>query len=158
MLKLYRLLLVFFVLIGCEFYCLQAQVKENYPFQHIRNGIPQNSATVIFEDSYGFLWIGTPNGINKYNGTDFELFNKAQNSTANDYVYAICEVQSNLYIGTNNGLHLYNREINRISPVEFKGDAKILEVKNYRTLAQTDSLLWLGSYSHGLFLVQAFPF
>jgi len=103
MLKLYRLLLVFFVLIGCEFYCLQAQVKENYPFQHIRNGIPQNSATVIFEDSYGFLWIGTPNGINKYNGTDFE------------------------------------------------GDAKILEVKNYRTLAQTDSLLWLGSYSHGLF-------
>ncbi len=150
MLKTYRLVFVLFFL-GCNFCFLQALAQENYDFQHIRNGMPQNSATVLFEDSLGFLWVGTPTGLNKYNGRNFELFEKEQDSFTNGYINALYEAQSDLYIGTNQGLSFYDRRLNFIKPFEFKQPAKSLESKNFRAIAKTDSLLWLGTYAHGLY-------
>lgn len=133
------------------FFSMQAQVQDSIVFQHIKNGMPQNSATVLFEDSYGFLWVGTPTGLNKYNGRNFELFENEQNSITNGYINTLYEAQTNLYVGTNQGLSFYDRGLNRIMPFSFKAPAKELESKNIRAIAKTDSLLWLGTNSYGLY-------
>ncbi|MFD0796140.1 two-component regulator propeller domain-containing protein [Maribacter chungangensis] len=113
--------------------------------------MPQNSATVLFEDSYGFIWVGTPNGLNKYNGTNFELFENSSNIYTNRYITSLYESQSNLYIGTNQGLSLYDRDLNLIQPFDFKPEGAKLNTRNIRAIAKVDSLLWLGTFSNGLY-------
>ena len=87
----------------CSF-TLQAQLASPITFQHIQQGLSQSSATVLFEDSDGFIWRGTRNGLNKYDGTDFEIFEKSlegRTGLTHEYIGAIYEDNKNLYIGTN---------------------------------------------------------
>ncbi|MDF9800824.1 signal transduction histidine kinase/ligand-binding sensor domain-containing protein/DNA-binding response OmpR family regulator [Catalinimonas alkaloidigena] len=48
---------------------------ESFRFEHIteQNGLSNNAATSIYQDSEGFMWIGTANGLNKYDGYEFEV-------------------------------------------------------------------------------------
>ena len=40
------------------------------------NGLSQASITSIYQDSSDYIWIGTKNGLNRYNGFEFEIYNK----------------------------------------------------------------------------------
>ncbi len=137
----------------CSF-TLQAQLASPITFQHIRQGLSQSSATVLFEDSDGFIWIGTRNGLNKYDGTDFEIFEKSldgRTGLTHEYIGALYEDNKNLYIGTNQGLSLYDRTLDRVRPFEFKNEGKKIESKSIKSIAKTKSTLWLGTYADGLY-------
>lgn len=144
-------LLYFFSFFLLNILLINAQDEPSVDFRHIKNGMPQNSATVLFEDSFGFIWVGTPNGLNKYNGTDFELFENTPNIFINKYINTLYESQSDLYIGTNQGLSVYDRDLNLIQPFEFKPEGGKLKTRNIRSIAKLDSLLWLGTFSNGLY-------
>ena len=49
---------------------------QNIHFQAIgvENGISQPTVTSIYQDEFGIIWIGTKDGLNRYNGTDFHIF------------------------------------------------------------------------------------
>lgn len=49
---------------------------QNIHFQAIgvENGISQPTVTSIYQDEFGIIWIGTKDGLNRYNGTDFQIF------------------------------------------------------------------------------------
>ena len=53
------------------------QNLEPLKFHHIQDGMSPSSSTVLLEDKYGFIWVGTRNGLNKYDGKDFEIFTKS---------------------------------------------------------------------------------
>ncbi len=80
------------------------------------NGLSSSTCLEIFEDKEGFLWFGTIDGLNKYNGYEFEIFRSAlnnKNSISNNRISAIEEdAKGYLWIGTNNGLNLFNKETN----------------------------------------------
>lgn len=91
----------------------QSQIK----FKHlsVQDGLSQSWVRCIYQDSYGFMWFGTGgNGINKYNGYEFKVYKKnprIRNSLANNLIHAICEdTNRNLWVGTQTGLNLYDRE------------------------------------------------
>ena len=115
----------------------------------------QSSATEIFEDSHGFLWIGTPNGINKYDGTEFQLFEKStdgETGLTDGYIEHIYEDEGGLlYIGTNQGLNLYDRKINTVKPYPFKSQGQILQTKYIGAITRTADLLWLGTDNAGVY-------
>lgn len=79
----------------------------------VQNGLSQTAVQDLIQDSYGFLWIGTQNGLNRYDGYSFKIYrNQPLDSTsiANDYITSICEdSKRNVWIGTSNGLCLYDR-------------------------------------------------
>ncbi len=136
---------------------LQAQLQEPYTFQHIENGMSQSSATVLLEDSYGFIWVGTRNGLNKYDGTDFQIFEKSVDGVTgltDEYIGALYEDGLDLYIGTDQGLSVYDRTLKRVSPYHFKELAKEIESKNIISIAKTENTLWLGTSSDGLYAYQ----
>ncbi|MBD0402408.1 two-component regulator propeller domain-containing protein [Flammeovirga sp. EKP202] len=80
-------------------------------FEHVttEDGLSQNSIPRIFQDEQGFMWFGTYDGLNKYDGYSFQVYKKASQATAkqsisSNLIYAIDEdADGNLWIGTSGG-------------------------------------------------------
>lgn len=84
----------------------------------IKDGLSQSSPNCIFQDSRGLIWIGTEDGLNKFDGYTFTVYKPETNnpgSISNSRILSIAEDQAgNLWIGTNGGgLNLYNRNSNQ---------------------------------------------
>lgn len=154
-----KFLLLALITLCLNIFCNQKawsqQPKENINFQHIRNGLSQTSVTEILEDSNGFLWFGTQNGVYKYNGTDFQLFEKvgdSLNELTNGYIENIYEDEDNsIYIGTTLGLNIYDRKIDVIKPYPFKNNAKHLQTKFISSIEKHKDILLLGTNNYGLY-------
>ncbi|MDP4117335.1 MAG: two-component regulator propeller domain-containing protein, partial [Bacteroidota bacterium] len=68
-----RSLLVFAFLVFCN---LQTKGQPAYIFRHLTtdNGLSNNHVTSILKDKFGFLWIGTESGLNRYDGYGFKVY------------------------------------------------------------------------------------
>jgi signal transduction histidine kinase/ligand-binding sensor domain-containing protein/CheY-like chemotaxis protein/AraC-like DNA-binding protein len=89
--------------------------NTNYSFKHLNKveGLSNNFVTKVLEDSYGFIWIATSDGLNRWDSRDFKIFKynpNSNNSIAYNFILDIAEdANKNLWIGTNqNGLCRYN--------------------------------------------------
>ncbi len=129
--------------------------KNELQFQHLKKELTQSSITKIFEDSYGFLWIGTQKGLHKYDGTNYETFEQSKDATiglSNSDVGHIIECKNgDLLIGSRQGLNKYDRLLNNIQPFQFKEEAENLSTKNIYHIFEDRHLLFLGTYESGLF-------
>lgn len=78
------------------------------------NGLSSNIGSCIIQDHKGFMWIGTPDGLNRYDGFNFVVYkNNSADSTslADNVIKTLFEDQNkNLFIGTEVGLSMYNRD------------------------------------------------
>ncbi len=88
--------------------------NQSSKFKHLtaENGLSQSSITCILKDSRGFMWFGTEDGLNKYDGTNFTIYRHTPNddkSLSSSYINAIVEHEDgHLWIGTKNGLNYFN--------------------------------------------------
>jgi signal transduction histidine kinase/ligand-binding sensor domain-containing protein len=77
----------------------------------ITEGLSQSVVNCIYQDSHGFMWFGTQNGLNKFDGYSFEVFIYKPNDTtsiSNNWIYCITEDRlGNLWIGTKGGLNKF---------------------------------------------------
>ncbi len=77
-------------------------------------GLSSSIITSIIQDHYGFIWVGTNDGLNRYDGFSFAVYkhNPADTTSLQDnYIQTMIEDhQNNLLIGTEKDLCLYNRE------------------------------------------------
>jgi signal transduction histidine kinase/ligand-binding sensor domain-containing protein/DNA-binding response OmpR family regulator len=141
---LQRLLILFFL------FCNQIiSAGYNFYFSHlgVEDGLSQVSVRRIFQDSDGYLWFGTRNGINKYDGYEFKVFRNEVNNpeSLNDsYIYAINEdKEQNLWVGTKNGLnciHYLSEKITRIYPQSI--DSSITSNTVYFVIKHSDGNLY----------------
>ena len=78
-------------------------------FEHIslEEGLSQSVINVIFQDSMGFLWIGTEDGLNRYDGYSFKVYKPEadiENSLSNRWITSIVEDEDGfIWIGTHQG-------------------------------------------------------
>src|SRR3712207_6661385 len=67
---------LFFILFSLLFQSVTAQQRPAYLINYtVKNGLSANEVKCIFKDSKGFMWIGTSEGINKFNGYNFKVYN-----------------------------------------------------------------------------------
>ncbi|WP_022824388.1 sensor histidine kinase [Hymenobacter norwichensis] len=94
------------------------------------DGLAENSVYAIVQDRRGFLWVGTQDGLSRYDGVGFRTFrNDAQQPTSlgSNYVLSLCQDhQGNLWAGTGGGLSRYNPRTNqfrtyRAAPIDSSG-------------------------------------
>jgi signal transduction histidine kinase/ligand-binding sensor domain-containing protein/CheY-like chemotaxis protein/AraC-like DNA-binding protein len=109
--KLIFLVALVYGLLGLHF--LQAQSGLQFEHLSVQDGLSNNSVLCIGQDRQGFMWFGTADGLNKYDGYTFKQYRadpKApKRSLQENYIREIFEdKKGNLWIGTT-GLHLLDR-------------------------------------------------
>lgn len=115
-----------------------------------RDGLPDNRIRSLFQDSKGYLWVGTMNGIGKYDGYNFKKYyhKNDPSSISGNWAFAICEdSKKNIWIGTLNGLNVFDtkKEVFK-SYKNIPGDKNSL-FSNKITALHFDVLgkLWIGT-------------
>jgi len=91
--------------------------KEEIKVLSTEQGLSQSVVTCILQDSRGFMWFGTQDGLNKYDGYEFTVYRYDEDfqwSISGNFIRCIFEDASgNLWIGTDrDGLNKYDREQN----------------------------------------------
>jgi ligand-binding sensor domain-containing protein/signal transduction histidine kinase len=101
----------------------QQYIFSNYS---INDGLSQSVVNCIFQDSKGYIWIGTQNGLNRFNGETFDIYttNPADSaSISNNWIYAIAEDNDgNLWVGTKGGLNKYLANQNKFIQINWQTD------------------------------------
>ncbi|HQX72531.1 MAG TPA: two-component regulator propeller domain-containing protein [Chitinophagaceae bacterium] len=97
---------------------LQAQPLYFKNYQ-VSNGLSNNTINCIFQDKQGFLWFGSRNGLNRFDGKNFKVFRYKKNDTGSigsSSVHSLCEdSKGNLWVGTAKGAYIYNSMQERFS-------------------------------------------
>ena len=76
-----------------------------------KTGLSQNNIKSIFQDSYGFMWFGTRNRLNRYDGVSYKVFDCYDPiaKRGNNNISALFEdLDRNLWIGTDEGVYIFN--------------------------------------------------
>jgi len=113
---------VFFLEIITSFLCLSA-FSSPLKIEHFSNleGFNQNTVNTIESDQQGFLWIGTPNSLIKYDGYKFTRFTSDPSSgacVAHNYINCLLTDKNGLlWIGTRAGLNVYIPWLEKFIPV-----------------------------------------
>lgn len=88
---------------------------ENLPFA---DKLPSNEMTDIYQDRDGFIWIGTTNGLARYDGYQLQIFKndlKTPGLLTNNHITCFAEDHKNLWIGTADGLNLFDKTTRRFT-------------------------------------------
>ena len=116
--KRYNVLLFFLILfLSCQTFPQNNQSQFPSPvFETIssEDGLPENTVTCILQDYLGYLWLGTLNGLVRYDGYSMKIFQpdiNDTNSISDGNIVSIFEDKSkSLWIGTENGLNRFDRD------------------------------------------------
>jgi len=86
---------------------------QEFPLREygVRDGLPQSQASIIYQDSRGFIWISTKNGLSRFDGTDFVNYHLKDGLPYNIVSDAFEDSEGKLWVFTSKGL------------AEYKGDS-----------------------------------
>ncbi len=122
-------------------------------FAHLtsEDGLSINRVSTILQDDRGFIWIGTSNGLNMYDGYSFKTFlpNPLDSGSISSYtINAICEDgNGNIWIGTQDGLNKYDWKTEKFSRYKhISGDLNSLSNNQVLSLlCDNNGNLWIGT-------------
>jgi len=122
-------------------------------FEHINigDGLTVSRGQVILQDSAGFIWFGTVNGLVRYDGYGVKVFRNNptdMNSLSGNFVTAIIEdSQKNLWVGTSNGLNLFNPKTEQFNHYRHqKSVPNSLSNNDVRSIAEdSQGIIWVGT-------------
>lgn len=97
----------------------------NYSFNHIdsNEGLSSSCVKAIYQDSYGFMWFGTKNGLNRYDGNILKRYNcyDFNLQRGNNNIGALYETPDHkLLVGTDRGVYIYDFEQDRFDYLDAK--------------------------------------
>ncbi|PRY88549.1 hybrid sensor histidine kinase/response regulator transcription factor [Mongoliibacter ruber] len=106
-----------------------------------RDGLPSNTISAIAQDSEDFIWVGTANGVARYDGNSFLIFRKEEYPLlAANEISSLLAVGEEIWVGTWKGLSRINSKTFEITPVELDPTIAI------RTMyLDPKGIVWVGS-------------
>jgi len=154
----------YLLLILVQFFSLQAftQIHQlNFKRIGTKEGLSDTDVLCSMQDSRGFIWIGTENGLNRYDGHQFrKFFNDPSDSRSlsNNYVTHILEdSKGRIWVATwGGGLNFFDRESNQFKHAfHDTGNTNSISSNNISKIAEDKSgRIWLAT-SDGVTLVNA---
>ena len=152
----------------CFVFLFSALINPSFPqniyYLGLEQGLSNNSVTSIYKDNYGFMWFGTLDGLNRFDGYGFVKYRKKvrdPNSLKDNTIYGISgTTDGKLYVGTSKGLSVLDYKSLKFSNVRYKSarlaDDLILpfnaEVQCVK--ARKDNDVFVGSGGSGLLVLK----
>ncbi|NDV78895.1 hybrid sensor histidine kinase/response regulator transcription factor [Dysgonomonas sp. 511] len=142
-------------LFACLLFSLSILATERYYFTNLslKDGLSQITVTCIYQDKKGFMWFGTRNGLNRYDGYKFDtyiLHPGNDSSISDNHVFCITEDnEGNLWVGTNHGLNKLDLSTGRVQQYySEEGNAKSLSNNMVLSLCSDEKgNIWVGTGS-----------
>ncbi len=149
------------LILVCIFSCLKistsyANIRESFNFKNItiEDGLSQSTVETIYQDSKGYIWIGTNDGLDRYNGYEFKHYKHDKydkNSIANNYIVDIIEDKNGyIWVSTIGGLSRINPDKDEIKNYYSKEDRGNLSNSNLWQLLCTKDNRLIASTIDGL--------
>lgn len=151
----------FILTLVCLLWCMAGFMQaadEHYYFRNlsIQNGLSQNTVNAILQDRKGFMWFGTKDGLNRYDGLSFRNFKHGVNtgrSLGNNFVTSLYEdKEGNIWVGTDAGVYVYYPEkdsfihFTRLSEEKTKIERAVSMISG-----DGQGNIWIAVESQGLF-------
>ena len=145
---LYRIILLMTAIITSFYVSADSQGQLKFHSLSVNDGLSQHDITDIVEDSFGFIWIATYDGLNRYDGKRIRIFRHStgdENSLSGNRIMCIMEdSRRHLWIGTDGyGINYYSLAEERIVRVKTPSDCKVIysfaEDKNGNIYAGTNN-------------------
>lgn len=113
-------------------------------------GLSQTTVQCIFQDSKGFMWFGTQDGLNRYDGYKIRVFRhngKDSTSISSNYINSIVEDKYGLiWVATDDGLNCYDYETGSFTRYQRTGDTMGVKHKKVSALyIDGKDRLWVGT-------------
>ena len=129
---------------------------ESLRFEHlgIEEGLSNENVTQIFQDSKGYIWIGTFDGLNKYDGYSFTKYRFDpfdSNSLSQNFIYTIFEDKyGSIWVSSFEGLCKFDRNTEKFTRYKPSANAKFSDPNIAVINEDSDGMIWVGSHSGGL--------
>lgn len=116
------------------------------------SSLSNDHITAICVDSYGFVWIGTASGLNRFDTHNLETFRNDDLGLYTDYVRAIYEDSSgDVWVGTDSGLTIYDRDMDVFVPVSCKSDKGNSINRRVTCIEERAGKIWISVGGQGFF-------
>jgi len=142
---------VLLITLLCPFFLLAQFTDLKFSHFSIEDGLSQNTINCMLKDDKGFIWIGTQDGLNRYDGYKFKIFRNEPsntNSLSNNYIETIFQDNEGvLWIGTRNGLNKFNTMLNTFERFYYNDkDPTTISHNNVKSINQDkNGELWFGT-------------
>lgn len=99
---------------------------QEYEFSSlmVEDGLSQSVVNCFMQDSYGYLWIGTQNGLNRYDGYSFKKFYHSPTDTtsiSDNWIFSVVEDKNqNIWVATKKGLNKFDRKKQTFEKINFQ--------------------------------------
>lgn len=139
------------ILLSLTYLCAKGDERYYFSNLSLADGLSQITVSCIHQDTNGFMWFGTRNGLNRYDGYNFDIFlsNPDDNTSITDnHIISITEDrEGNLWIGTNNGLNKLDINTNKFE--RFYADNSSPKGLSHNTIysvyADQEDNIWIGT-------------
>ncbi len=141
-------LLIMFILISMQ----SILYSQNFQNINSKQGISQNSGNAITQDKNGFIWVGTQDGLNKYDGYKFTVYkNKLADSTSlidNFILSLLVDKNGDLWVGTTFGLDRLKSGSDNFEHISLQPAARKEKINEGINSLIQDHLgnIWIGTY------------
>jgi ligand-binding sensor domain-containing protein/signal transduction histidine kinase len=113
----------------------KAVVAQPYYFRHyqVENGLSNNAVLCIMQDHLGFMWFGTRDGLDRFDGLSYKIFRndpRNKNTIGSNAIMSISEDSSKkIWVGTEKGLFVFDELTESFTQFKNAGSGSVLSVK-----------------------------
>lgn len=121
-----------------------SQSPLHLSFHHLtrEDGLSNNNILYLHHDSRGFLWLGSHNGLSRFDGTNCKMYKPTNSTIKGTLIKNIIEDKNgNLWIGSDVGLNFYDRKKDKFIPIEAPNHEK--EFASFPHAIDNKGLLWV---------------
>ncbi|MCJ8270167.1 MAG: hypothetical protein MJK04_12285, partial [Psychrosphaera sp.] len=118
----------------------------------VEDGLSQSTIYDIYQDHYGFIWMGSENGINRYDGHEFTQFDVPENADVAITQTKISSINEDifkqLWIGTDEGIAIYdplNNKFSYFAPKKHK-DTGLVSDNISKIVRHSNGTMWVATY------------
>lgn len=144
-------------IIACTFGALSLRAAIPFVNLTIDEKLSNNCVWSIIQDREGYMWFGTKDGLNRYDGVDFRTFRKAPEDTlslGDNFVRSLFEPQKadQIWVGTESGVYIYDKRTENFHRFNVKTSEGLGIDRQVNSIAQApDGQIWLAVGGKGIF-------